>query len=729
MQKPDGIEFYHTYDPLGRLETLASSDGSINYKYTYNKCHQVTQVCDNINKTSTIRRYDAEGYLKEEILGNGLSHLYDYDWMGRITRLSLPQDCAIGYIYNAAFLKKIERYGQGGLLYQQQNLQHDLSGSVLEKSLIGSSGNSTYSYDLLGRVRSITSAHWKSEVPTHGYDSAGRLVKTSIQDVKDAANASYSYDPLDHLKEEEGHASNRYQTDSIHNRLQKNGQAYHVNAHNRVTERGDSRYVYDLNGNLLEKIKGNERTIYSYDALDRLISVDSPKGAFTYVYDPFHRRISKTSQGETLHYLYQGQNEIGSIHDLEGMKELRILGIGIDAEIGAAVALELNGRVFAPIHDLQGNVACLIDAHTGQAAETYRYSAFGEEEIFDDQGNKITKSSINNPWRFASKRCDEETGWIYFGRRYYDAEIGRWTTPAPLSFTDGPNLYAYLHHNPLNAYDAYGLEGEAYMDSCFVGNFETKISVFSNVDRPDIYSNTQSRSEYISSVFQNASYAVGGSIHGGVNFVTNQMCDLALICCSIGVNEMDDSFEDRRNFNDSFHQSQTKHMNHFDGFVCNSLCDDPNNKIYQSFRSYTTAGLEIGTCAVAGYGIAKGGILVARMAAMAGRAEKMGGKVAAQGVKCGVREGAANVVKTAGRNRLTPNSLAEGAHTVFRRDPVTSRNSKYETYQSQSNLKNPNPWESIKRYDGPGSDRHWNKIMREDIYSPHIHDPTYSRRN
>ena len=193
-----------------------------------------------------------------------------------------------------------------------------------------------------------------------------------------------------------------------------------------------------------------------------------------------------------------------------------------------------------------------------------------------------------------------------------------------------------MHHNPLNAYDAYGLEGEAYMDSCFVGNFETKISVFSNVDRPDIYSNNQSRSDYISSAFQNASYAVGGSVHGGVNFVTNQMCDLALICCSIGVNEMDDSFEDRRNFNDSFHQSQTEHMNHFDGFVCNNLCDDPNNKIYQSFRSYTTAGLEIGTCAVAGYGIAKGGISAVRMAAMAGRAEKMGGKVAAQRVRCAI---------------------------------------------------------------------------------------------
>ena len=33
-----------------------------------------------------------------------------------------------------------------------------------------------------------------------------------------------------------------------------------------------------------------------------------------------------------------------------------------------------------------------------------------------------------------------------------------------LGFVDGLNLYAYLKHNPLMAFDSYGLEGEAYRD-------------------------------------------------------------------------------------------------------------------------------------------------------------------------------------------------------------------------------------------------------------------------
>ena len=59
--------------------------------------------------------------------------------------------------------------------------------------------------------------------------------------------------------------------------------------------------------------------------------------------------------------------------------------------------------------------------------------------------------------RFASKRVDEETELIYFGRRYYDPEIGRFVTCDPLGFADGPNRYLYGHANPLGMIDPTGL--------------------------------------------------------------------------------------------------------------------------------------------------------------------------------------------------------------------------------------------------------------------------------
>lgn len=50
---------------------------------------------------------------------------------------------------------------------------------------------------------------------------------------------------------------------------------------------------------------------------------------------------------------------------------------------------------------------------------------------------------------------------MFFGRRYYDPEVGRWTTPDPVWFKDGPNLYAYVQNNPILFVDPDGLTHEA----------------------------------------------------------------------------------------------------------------------------------------------------------------------------------------------------------------------------------------------------------------------------
>jgi RHS repeat-associated protein len=111
------------------------------------------------------------------------------------------------------------------------------------------------------------------------------------------------------------------------------------------------------------------------------------------------------------------------------------------------VLYELNGKAYVPIHDHRGCVVVLVDLQTKKSIESYRYSAFGEE---------LTHNTFS-PWRFASKRVDEETDLVFFGRRYYHPILGRFITRDPEGFEDGPNLYAYLHNNPLTDFDLYGL--------------------------------------------------------------------------------------------------------------------------------------------------------------------------------------------------------------------------------------------------------------------------------
>jgi RHS repeat-associated protein len=190
------------------------------------------------------------------------------------------------------------------------------------------------------------------------------------------------------------------------------------------------------------------------------VQVCSENVCYTYTYDAFNRRLKKectTTNGAlwwtehaksgTEYYLWALENEIGALDANHSLTELRILGEGLGAEIGAAIALELNSTTYIPLHDRQGNIALLLDLK-GTPVETYHYDAFGNETVPE---NPIS------PWRFSSKRVDPETGLVYFGRRYYDPTLGKWLTQDPLGLKAGPNLYAYVLNCPMTMFDLYGL--------------------------------------------------------------------------------------------------------------------------------------------------------------------------------------------------------------------------------------------------------------------------------
>ena len=135
-----------------------------------------------------------------------------------------------------------------------------------------------------------------------------------------------------------------------------------------ILDDGSTHYEYDLDGNLI--YDGQWR--YTYDTQDRLIALEKDRQRIEYTYDPFHRRLSKTVllNGRRAHfarYLWDGDHEIGCVDEKGKITQLRILGEGLGAEIGAAVLLELNDKAYVPIHDHNGNVAVLVDIKTQQA--------------------------------------------------------------------------------------------------------------------------------------------------------------------------------------------------------------------------------------------------------------------------------------------------------------------------------------------------------------------------
>ena len=101
------------------------------------------------------------------------------------------------------------------------------------------------------------------------------------------------------------------------------------------------------------------------------------------------------------------------------------------------------------------------------------------ENDFDAYGNQVREqdwTSDNFPTEFggsqndllfSTKERDFSIGLDYFGFRYYDAVLGKFTTRDPSGYPDGPNNYLYCRNNPINSIDPLGLrelkEGERHL--------------------------------------------------------------------------------------------------------------------------------------------------------------------------------------------------------------------------------------------------------------------------
>ncbi|WP_096894954.1 RHS repeat domain-containing protein [Candidatus Scalindua japonica] len=59
-------------------------------------------------------------------------------------------------------------------------------------------------------------------------------------------------------------------------------------------------------------------------------------------------------------------------------------------------------------------------------------------------------------YRYSGKERDDESGFYYYGKRYYVPWLGRWLSPDPGLNQDGLNLYQFIGNNPLNQIDPDG---------------------------------------------------------------------------------------------------------------------------------------------------------------------------------------------------------------------------------------------------------------------------------
>ncbi len=119
-------------------------------------------------------------------------------------------------------------------------------------------------------------------------------------------------------------------------------------------------------------------------------------------------------------------------------------------EVHGLLYVKINGVIYVPWYDAYGNVMGYWDAQGNVVAE-YTYNAFGK--LIASLGPMADVFSL----RYFTKYFDPETGFYYYGYRFYSPFLKRWLTRDPIGENGGINLYAMCENDPVSSFDGLGL--------------------------------------------------------------------------------------------------------------------------------------------------------------------------------------------------------------------------------------------------------------------------------
>ncbi len=88
---------------------------------------------------------------------------------------------------------------------------------------------------------------------------------------------------------------------------------------------------------------------------------------------------------------------------------------------------------------------------------------------------QLGSNYYNSPYKFNGKELDEETGFYYYGARYYDPRISIWQSVDPLAETmPFASPYNYCLQNPINLVDPDGKKPTDWYLNLFTGKITWK---------------------------------------------------------------------------------------------------------------------------------------------------------------------------------------------------------------------------------------------------------------
>jgi RHS repeat-associated protein len=228
-------------------------------------------------------------------------------------------------------------------------------------------------------------------------------------------------------------------------------------------------YQYDAAGNMTQDASHS----YTYDAENRLTTVDGGSTA-NYVYDAEGDRIEKIAGGVTTVYYY---DPVGNLTTETNGGDT--LNIGYVYSGGQLLAEYEGGSTLFVHKDHLGSTR-VMTAMNGSVSDSMDYMPYGE----------LLSGGGSTTHKFTGKERDSESGLDNFKARYDSSSLGRFMSTDPksvhahLNDPQAFNRYVYTRNNPLSYIDPDGKDfGKAWSDvKTFVSTIYVQASVGGGID-------------------------------------------------------------------------------------------------------------------------------------------------------------------------------------------------------------------------------------------------------
>ncbi len=431
---PDGHIFTYSYDKLNRVISATNNTGTVSF--THDASNKV--ISETFDGRTTRYNYNITGRTQTTIYPDSTTITKVFDTRNRLTSITDGNTNLVNYQYNNLDQITTKTFANG----VTTNLQYDFANRLSNYSTgNGTIQSTSFTYEKERNKQTINRLNNPSLSEQFTYDKSYRMLNYKLGPLGGTTSKqnTYSYDKVGNRTSVDlNGTTTNYTTNSLNQLTTSNNGSQNVN------------FTYDNNGNLTY----DGFFFKIYDAEKRLVKdSSSPVNVITYRYDALGRRVQKSFNGISVKYTYAGISQIEQRDSTTGKVQTRT----VFNNFLTPVVNEYNNKKYY-YHQNDLNSVEAITNSSGSLTETYRYDPYGMQTIYDASNTVITSSLAGNRFGFTGQEHDSANGSIRFHFRNYSPSTGTFNQRDLIGYGDGMSMYQYLHNNPANGIDIFGLE-------------------------------------------------------------------------------------------------------------------------------------------------------------------------------------------------------------------------------------------------------------------------------